>query len=238
MSNLFHSIALVLLSVGDSQAQSLVVNGGFEQLTSCPQYVGDIDRARGWNNGELTPDLFSTCTNGRENGLNVPDNYVGFQHPAVGQCYAGIALFSEKKHLSTRKSYEVTESIWTQLATPLRPGKTYRFSVLLALADSSVFTSQYLTPVLSKVPFNRVGKRETGQALLLHTAAVDTAWREVSVTFTATDRWAYLSLGLSREVFTLKAYKDRLTRRRTGVANQGEAVAYYYVDEVELLESK
>ncbi|QIL78355.1 hypothetical protein [Hymenobacter sp. HDW8] len=238
MNTLFHSIALVLLSVGASQAQSLVANGGFEQLTICPKAVGDIDCAKGWKNGGLTPDLFSTCTNGTENGLNVPDNYVGFQHPAVGRCYAGIALFTEPKHLSMSKSLEVTESIWTPLATPLRPGKTYRFSVLLALADSSVFTSQHLTPLLRKGPFNRMGKRETSQALLLDIAAVDTAWREVSVTFTATDRWAYLSLGLSREVLTLKAYKDRLTRRRNAVTYKGQAAAYYYVDEVELLEMK
>jgi hypothetical protein len=102
MNNLFHSIALVLLSVGASQAQSLVVNGGFEQLTSCPKYIGDIDYAKGWKNGELTPDLFSTCTNGRENGLNVPNNYVDFQHPAVGRCYAGIERSFARKNTSAR----------------------------------------------------------------------------------------------------------------------------------------
>ena len=99
------TIFLFLLSTAKSAVgQSLIVNGDFEMLYDCPKYVGDIDLVREWHNGNFTPDIFSSCTNGQENGLNVPHNYAGTKYAASGNCYTGIVLFTKQSNLSKNKA--------------------------------------------------------------------------------------------------------------------------------------
>ena len=218
--------------------QSLVANGSFELLTTCPKYIGDIACARGWHNGNLllTPDLFSTCTNVLGNAINVPDNYVGSIQPVDGTCYAGLVLFTQQPQLSKKQSFLINESIWTKLTIPVQPANKYSLTVKAALADSARFMSRCITATLSKSPFTKANDKQASQVvtlLIATNASVNkSTWQSVSVTFTAGDKWEYLSIGLSRSVFTYQEYILALTQKLDGHRTRSDC--YYYLDDITL----
>jgi hypothetical protein len=228
---------LVLLRSGVA-GQALVLNGSFERLHDCPRYVGDIEYAQGWRNGGLTPDLFSTCTGRGDNGLHVPDTYVGARTPLDGDSYAGLVLFTEDEHVSKKEAFEIEESLWTRLTRPLTPGHTYRLSLWVALADSSHFITPYLTAVLGAAPFDKIATPTRGQGVVLPlgTPAPSGGWQRVEATFQATTAWQYLSLGLARSLFDLRQYRQALEHnRRLPLRAGAEQDCYYYLDHIELV---
>lgn len=222
--------------------QNLIVNGDFEQQHACPQYVGDIEFARGWHNGnENTPDLFSRCTKGQDNGLHVPDNYLGTRQPVSGDAYAGLDLFEDcRQGISLQRNYEREEWIWTALTAPLQPGQTYQLRMWVSLADSAQYFTPYLTAVLSLTAFDAVHGKEKGQALRLPIApqVANQTWQQVVVTFQPVGIWRYVSFGLARSVFTRREYQQALLQQKTALSVRNQQACYYYVDDITLTRVK
>lgn len=231
-------LAALAIQVKVAFSQQLITNGDFEQLDSCPKYVGDIQVAHGWHNGGMTPDLFSTCTNGHENGLNIPDNYAGSKKSINGNCYAGIVLFTKRLQSPDKKNYELNESIWTNLAVPTSLGKVYELKFWVAPADSSYFTSKYITATLSANSFNEK-ESNTVQVLIIsiedESVSLD-GWKKVSMTFTSDKNWRYISIGLLRNVFSYKQYLYSIDKNKLKKGHSSEMVCYYYIDNISLLE--
>ena len=238
---LCYLVLLCMLVSSSCVGQNLIANGDFEQH-ACPQYVGDIEFARGWHNGNHnTPDLFSRCVKDRETGLHVPDNYVGTRQPASGDAYAGLFLFGNRDRDASRKSlYEHDESIWSSLITPLQPGQTYQLRMWVGLADSAQYYSAYMTAVFGPTAFDALGRNEQGQAVLLPIAplAKGRAWQEVVITFQPLKPWRCISLGLARSVFTRKQYQQALLQQNMGPLIRNDRMCYYYIDNITLVRVK
>jgi hypothetical protein len=213
--------------------QNLIPNGDFEDLHDCPRTVGEIEIARGWHNGALTPDLFSDCTNGQDNGLNVPDTYVGTQTPASGHCFAGLVLFGKQRGLQDRDAYKITESIWTRLSAATKSGQPYRLSLYVAVADSSAFACGYLTAEFSNLPFTRLDKArgKDNRIVQVKLPAASSKWVLVSEKFVADKPYRYVKIGMSRGAFPYRYFKQLTGEVRTGDC-------YYFLDQLSLTKTE
>lgn len=80
-----------MLVAAPSAAQNLIPNGGFEEYSECPPTWGYVERAVPWQNRRQSPDFFHSCNTGINAG--VPFNSLGYQYPAQGDGYAGIATY-------------------------------------------------------------------------------------------------------------------------------------------------
>ena len=230
------TVILLFISSFKVYSQSLIANGSFESLYDCPKYVGDIEYCHGWHNGGLTPDLFSRCTNGQENGLNIPNSYVGNILPSDGNNVAGLLLFSNKSELPKSANYLITESIWTKLNNFTIKDKTYRFQIETALADSAVFYSNYITITLSTVAFNQLEKKKTiVQTLIIKLDSKNhskKAWQLSSIDFKSNDNWQFVSIGLLRPVYSIDSFKSNIISNRIKDKVFGDC--YYFIDNVSL----
>ncbi|MDP6908052.1 MAG: T9SS type A sorting domain-containing protein [Flavobacteriales bacterium] len=117
-----------LCCAGFSEAQNLVINGSFEEITSCIVVDGaGADSVLGWS-ANLYPfgngsDLFATCSNNPSYG--VPQNGAGFQYPFDGDNYVGFLPYAQ------------IEAPTGNMTHPLQEDSVYYISCSMSLADSS-----------------------------------------------------------------------------------------------------
>lgn len=219
-------LALLLLIAGFSaKAQNLVTNGSFESYTTCPFDISQIAFTNGWNNfTNGTSDYFNTCA-ASTSDVSVPSNILGYQNPAHGNAYSGVATYLQ--------SYNYREYI-TAAISQLTVGVRYSFSMSVSLADSCIYASDGLgayfyksSPpsytnwecllVTPQVSFNSVGAITN-----------DTGWTRVSGEFTADSAYTNIIIG----GFTPNASLNYFVAHPS--APMGNAAAYYYIDSVEL----
>lgn len=107
------------------EAQNLVLNGGFELISSCDVNYGDIEMAEGWSNfyhgNNPTPDVFNVCS--FQNEVSVPENTAGYQLPQSGMGYSGFLPVL------------TVESILGTINDPLQKDSVYYVSFSLSLGD-------------------------------------------------------------------------------------------------------
>lgn len=213
--------------------QNMLFNGDFEKMFNCPKTVGDIEAASGWHNGSLTPDLFSSCTNGSDNGLNVPNNYVGSIQPFNGSSYAGIFLFTKRKNWSKYKNFIATESIWTNINEKIKAYNTYKLSICISLADSSAFFSNYLVASFSQNPFDQTNGHKNDYHIIYYIdSKYKSDWTYLSHSFKAINNFQYLSIGLPRHLLTPRKYRDFI--KKSAVTGKKFGDCYYYLDAISL----
>jgi len=95
-------------------AQNLVPNPSFEEYTDCPWNFGQWADVVDWTSPYNTSaDYYNACAG--TGAAGVPLNTAGFQYPAEGSGYMGIAVY-----LLGDPSYR--ELIATHLTEPLQPG--------------------------------------------------------------------------------------------------------------------
>src|SRR5580692_4077770 len=71
---------------------NLVPNPGFEDYTSCPNSVSELDLAAPWFQPTAgTSDYFNVCG---ASSVGVPNNFAGSQPAHGGQAYAGEYMYS------------------------------------------------------------------------------------------------------------------------------------------------
>ncbi|MGB0918589.1 MAG: hypothetical protein ACPGU4_13430, partial [Flavobacteriales bacterium] len=117
------SILFVFLCMNVHAQENLVLNGSFEQWSSCPGSGESFTQAVDyWQSGheQDSPDYFNQCS--ALPALNVPDNWRGWQTPFDGDSYAGIWVFS-LQHPERGREY-----IQTELSQPLYLGLRYEVS--------------------------------------------------------------------------------------------------------------
>lgn len=102
-----------------AQAQNLVPNPSFEEYELCPDFH-QIIYVTGWNESFFnSPDYFNACAEGSPGG--VPLNGMGYQLPADGDAYAGLATFAYN-------DYDYREILIIELLQPLEVGIPTRIS--------------------------------------------------------------------------------------------------------------
>ena len=127
---------VTVVSLG-AYAQEHVPNGGFEQITQCPDLQSQLDRTAFWFDPSEggTPDLYHACGAPQ---YAVPDNAVGNQEVVSGEAYAGIFLWFANVLTDWREYLEVG------LTAPLIPGQCYHFRMYANLGDFSGMTTDDL----------------------------------------------------------------------------------------------
>src|SRR5580658_4883580 len=111
-------LLLLLLALSPLSAQNIVFNGSFEVYQTCPKYESQIKYAAGWDRPtDGTPDYFNACCGVSQ--IGVPKNFMGYQEPRSGSCYAGLFLYQSDAPDAYR------EYITNELKSPLEKGKVY-----------------------------------------------------------------------------------------------------------------
>jgi hypothetical protein len=127
MKNLSCLILLCLLSNLLYAQTNLVPNGDFEYSQNCTQAYAAPQNCIGWATFNGSPDYFQVCSN------TVPSNAWGYQFPASGNAYMGIADFQSVSGYGIREAF-------TRQITPMVPGVTYEVSLSYSAGDKSRYS--------------------------------------------------------------------------------------------------
>lgn len=228
----------------------MVHNGSFEEAAKCPSPLFDFNNVAGWRIFQGTPDYFATCATVRD--LGVPKNFHGTRSTFFGSAYAGLFLLQVSpydKGNAPTKSYQYSEAICTQTVRPLQQGKAYELTFWVSLTDSSFFSTSQLycsfsedAPVPDKPQKGFMGRwykfKNSDDYACNIDFAVKGMWNQVVVRFTAPRNYRYFSIGLPRHHYSKEQYLTDLQKPRlkTPASKWRERSAYYYMDNVSLLE--
>lgn len=226
------SICLLPLAL-PLRAQNLVPNWSFEEISSCPQYQGEIEKAVGWLTfrGEYSCDLYHVC--GHPDSCGVPTNWYGEQIPSSGQAYAGILTFSADDGWP----WYTREWIGTQMSAPLVIGTTYYVSMKVNLALGRGTGA----PAIERLRFanDHIGLHFTmnqwlqddfdavpGYAQVFGAEVVEdtVGWTVISGSFVADSAFQYVVVG--------NFFSDEETNWSLMDPNGTGYMAYYYIDDV------
>lgn len=160
MKNLFKSIPVLVLSLTLSaqEAENLVTNGNFDQISGKLRRTGMISAADGWISPTGVPaDLFSAQAKMPE--VETPNNLYGREKPKEGDSYAGIVVYSYNDK-------EKRQYLTTKLNTPLKKGMRYKVMFYASLAEMSKYSSNRVG-----VHFNKkeISTKDKVPALILET---------------------------------------------------------------------
>ncbi|MEM7244813.1 MAG: hypothetical protein AAF533_05685 [Acidobacteriota bacterium] len=192
-------------------AQNLVINPGFEDYTTCPTFLGQVDGyVDNWRRtGFGSTDYLNTCDFSRRD-------------PRTGEGYIGmIPLDSE-----VAPTYR--EYISGELAQPLEPNCEYRVELWLiladgrtdALADFSVAFTEMPLSFSDADPHPEITPQVTNRTGILRDKV---EWMHFNETFFALGGERYLTLG------NFLTFEDT-TQEDLGCCGQGGT--YYFIDDV------
>lgn len=226
------SIMLLVLCVFNffnGIAQNLVNNPGFEQYTTCPNYVSQVSFSVGWlQPTHGTSDYFNACL-GVPFSVSVPDNQFGVQQASGGNGYAGFYAFYSATPFTTAPDGD-HEYISSQLNQPLQPGKTYYAEVKVSLSEASQYAVNELGILLSmSTPLrnDEFAIQHTPQVTNMPLAPISNKadWTTISGCFVADSAYEYITIGNFRTgINTLFFY--------VGSQSSSLHYSYYYVDDV------
>lgn len=125
----FFVLLCLLTRLTNLQAQNVVPNGDFEEITGCPSALSDLYLAAPWFNATFaTADLFHSCA--PEGDVDVPENFIGSQMPQSGEGYAGVFV-------AQTGGPPYREFMETPLSEPLIANHPYLLEWYVSVADLS-----------------------------------------------------------------------------------------------------
>jgi hypothetical protein len=207
---------LPLLIPHFASGQNLVLNSGIDNYITCPGF-GQFSNTyiNNWNKPSIaSTDYYNTnCT-----GIQ-PVN----QTPHSGEGYFGIIAYNY--------SGEYREYATGQLSSPLVAGTLYRIEFYVSLHDNYIQAVHELGAYLSATapgPFsNTLHIAVTPQVENTTLLGSTTSWMQVTGTFVATGGEQYITIG---------NFNDDANTTLLQVGNVGSFGAYYFVDDVSVLE--
>lgn len=225
-------LSILLLLVPCVHAQNLVPNWSFEEISECPVYLGEVEKATGWLifRGNESCDLFHTC--GVPPDTSVPGNSLGFQWPASGNAYAGIITYSA----SEPWPYVAREYFGIELGQPLSIGQQYHCTFKVSRAPENSFP---FSPGGSRYACNSMGllfstdyffqndlEPAPGYAHVRSEQVVEDSlnWTTISGSFFADSAYRYVVVG--------NFFNDEETEAIVANPDGYWNLAYYYVDDV------
>lgn len=225
--------ASVLLALGapvSTEAQSQLVNPGFEQSTAMPVAPGMWNLLPGWSNagsGSSSPDFFHL--DGALGG-DLPETPIALVQPAEGRGIAGIAAI---KRVGPSQPL-AREYLVMEMAEPLEVGQRYTLSFNVTNGAWLPTSSAGLAVNGLGVAFTVDAPLQMGNAALpipatfqFPYARYDEEWERVSFTFLVAGPSRYMTIGVFGDDDELEAE-----------AMMGEApmMAYYFFDDFQIEE--
>lgn len=212
-----------ILSSSAIEAQNLVINPSFENITACPDALEQIENSLLWTS-PTTPkaDYFHECDG--TNTVGIPANSVGFQSARTGSAYAGIQVYS------TTSMVDYREYIQTPLISPLIADSIYQVSMYVSPADNldDCFTDAigiyFSNDLLSESQETVLNVTPVVQNITGNFLTDKGNWLLVTGTFTANGGENHLIIGNFLTDAETEEFSDCGT----------DAVAYYYIEDVSL----
>ncbi len=227
---LFIALMLMFNNILFSQT-NLVPNSNFQEVTKKVKEEGMINMATPWVSPTLAPaDLYVSDT--KSSLIGVPENAYGEEKPMEGDNYAGFLAYSYKN--KEPRSY-----LQVKLTEPLKEGVEYCVTINVSLADLSKYACNHLGVFLSK---NAVSANNTDIMLFepqivsrkLTVYEKQFYWVPICSTYKAEGDEEYITIGnfTPDEKLTLTKVK-----RPRGFTSPQTYDAYYYIDNVSVIES-
>ena len=237
---------LVLFKGGSLKAQApdnMVYNPSFEEYSRCPQRIDALGVMTSvdawWHPTAGSSDYFNAC-GGRE--CQVPRNKMGFQEARTGVAYCGI--YCSQEHYR--------EYLQTELRQPLQPGRRYRVSFWVSLAEKSPFAVATLGAFLtaeriSDTTWDLLVRREVTDyeeqegALSIATYYIPQVVRDVDSVVAESKDWIEVTgefVAEGGERFLTIGNFASFNRSNVNRVESGNAIlpgAYYYIDDVSVV---
>jgi hypothetical protein len=203
---------------------NLVPNGGFDTISSCPTGPVQIYKAPPWIDPTGgSSDLLNVCST--NNLCSVPSNSVGCQTPYTGNGYAGLVTYASS-------GIDHREYIQVQLNDTLIAGKIYCVTFRVSRGDSCKYATDGMSAYFSNTAISCSG------CFLPYTAQINnlsgniisdsSAWTLIQGNFIAQGGEQFLTIGNFKT--------DANTNVSTRFAGASYIVAYYYIDDVSVVD--
>jgi hypothetical protein len=235
----------------------LVCNGDFEAQLSCVDDISQMYRTACWNKydsagvwvemfgsdaypGWASADYFNSafatdCPQAGNASLDVPNNSFG-SAPSVngGQGYAGFyAYFTPTIQDWTPQPNwwsNYREYVHQQLAQPILPGRTYRFSMWLQQSQASAAAAQIGVYFSDSVPVqnNMIVMTLPAQYTTPYVTNFNTGWTQYTYTFVGDSTCNYVTIGH----FLPDTVTNFQNNNPGATLNNSSIISYYYIDQV------
>lgn len=221
------SILLVIFTGLVLNAQNLVPNGDFELFSSCPSTYGELDKAVPWNKPNAgSTDYFNNCAPSTS-PVSVPVNYGGgYQVARSGGGYVGFTTY--------KASYpDYREYLQVELQSPLKNSTCYYFEMFLNKKNSARFATDRIGAHIrsgAKISLSSTNLNVTPQIESQAGVALDdtSAWVPIQGYYNAQGGEDHLIIG--------NFNSDIVTNAYTSLPASTETYAFYFVDDVSLIE--
>ncbi len=241
-------ISIVLNAKGQDSLINLVVNSSFEECTSCPVSYNQVERCIGWRSpGSVnSADYFKPCPELKfEDGsifqeVSVPYNEGGFQEARTGNAYVGIVTLS--------LDYRYKEFVQTKLKDSLVKGKTYKVSMFVSLSDTSMYANDRfrfsLTPNSGLEEKERLGHypyvlSSCGVLFVADSLITNSVgWVKIESYYVANGSEQFLTIDVFKGDMSRREHKKRMKHPISPLVSKRNAYAYYYIDDVSVVEVK
>lgn len=241
-------IAILLLSFVTTihAQQNLVVNGDFEEYSSCPvgfsnpfQNPQEIEKCTGWNAPTFgTSDFYNVCAFGTN--VAVPNNPFGTQTPFSGNGYLGgyFSCYTGGTGSDGYSGIMWWEYMQGRLIAPLEQGKIYKFSMEVSLAELSDLMITEMGAYFSNYPVstpNTASLDLSPQCIFYNPNFYrDTInWLHLETLFIASGGEQYITIGNFRN----NVETDTLRRYNLEPSSPNFFATYFYIDQVVVTES-
>lgn len=226
LCQIFWLLALSTLLISEALiGQNLVVNPSFETYSSCPDQLDGVHLLPGWTPATEHghPDLYAECADVTM-GIQVPDNWVGYEEAMTGSSYLGILAYTANG--------DVRDYAQNKLSEPLVAGRCYEFEMHVSLMEKSECALKSLGVHFSvdHVTGNGFGALELQADIVNHTGKYldkQEGWAMIKGYYQATGDEEYIIIG------NFSAYDETECLE---IANDfsGEYLSYYVIDNVSL----
>jgi len=222
---LWLSAVFALLNSLSITGQNLVVNPSFETYSSCPDQLDGVALLPAWTPATEFghPDFYSECAL-YDDGVQVPENWIGNQYALNGESYLGLLAYTA--------SGDIRDYAQNKLSEPLEAGRCYEFSMNVSLMERSECALKNIGVFFSNehVEGPGFGFLDMEADIVNHTGRFldnQNGWTTIRGYYQANGGEEYLIIGN----FTPLAEIDCLE-----VMNdfQGEFLSYYIIDDVNL----
>lgn len=208
---------------------NLVRNGNFENHNYPPNYSGQIYKACGWQNASYRPSSDYFNSDATSTSLGIPSNMFGNQADKITGNHAYVGMFIAPNRPDLLES-KYSESIKTELLTPLLPNTQYQLTFDVSMADNYLTNAIKFQAFISDVNLELttggiipISNITTDKIFLTNStfssSASSNVWETITFTFTtgsnANLKYLYIG-GLNNVQF------------------QGNGQSYYFIDNVSL----
>lgn len=205
-------------------SQNLVLNGDFENYSSCPTNYAQITKANNWLQPTFgTPDFYHNCSV----SLNPTNNLAGGEWPFSGDGFAGIVL--------TNLNGSYREYIQTQLSKTLVTNRVYYFEMYVSLGDSSNYASNKIGAFFSADSVHSDSSRLFCTPQITTTSVITNkfGWTQITGLYKAHGGEKYLTIGCfepSNNASLLSFIGGG------GTTSSFASNSYYYIDKISLID--